>query len=66
MTITEQVDADLKELRELADYFDRQRLKDDAHRLRYIATRYEVIAGAYVTQLGRETARQPHNSGEGQ
>lgn len=45
----EVVDADVKELRDIAQWFDRRGDKDNGDFLRAVAARHEILSGAYST-----------------
>lgn len=54
--------ADADELREIADYFALKGDKENAAFLRQVASRHEVLAGAYVAAAQR--AEGPDNAGD--
>lgn len=63
---TPQVDADVAELRDIAELFSKQGKRETADFLRAVATRYEVVSGAYRTASAALVAdkRMPIDSDE--
>lgn len=57
----QQVDEDCAELREIADWFDQAGKRDNATFLRAVATRHEVVYGAWVTAHEREKSSQSNS-----
>ncbi|WP_439684819.1 hypothetical protein MNJPNG_04755 [Cupriavidus oxalaticus] len=55
------VEMDCYELRDMADWFDQQGKKSNGDFLRSMATRHEILFGAYETANGRAAA--PHDRG---
>lgn len=47
-------EADVQELRDIAQYFAERDKNETAEFLRSVATRYEVLHGAYMTAFRRE------------
>lgn len=56
--IADVVDADCAELRDIAEWFDRQGKKPNGDFLRAVANRHEVLFGAYWTKVQKGTARE--------
>lgn len=51
------VDADVRKLREIADYFDQRGNKSNGDLMRAVASRHEVLFGAYWTATSRSEVK---------